>query len=241
MAIAAKEGNYALVGGPANNEGVGAAWTFFRESGKTTWAQQAKLTGGGESGPGYFGVSVALSATGEYALMGGDKDNAEVGAAWVFLANRENDLDPAGRKAHRQGRGARRRIQRQRRLRLQRGDLRRKRRIRADRRPQRQRQSGRGVGVPRTGTTWTQQGPKLTGKEETGAGQFGWSVALSEKGEYAVIGGPSDNEYAGAAWVFTRSGTTWTQQGPKLTGKEESGKAYFGWSVALAAKKATTR
>ena len=88
----------------------------------------------------------------------------------------------------------------------------------------------------RTGTTWSQQGPKLTGKEETGAGQFGWSVALSEKGDNALIGGPGDNEYAGAAWVFTRTGTTWTQQGAKLTGKEESGKGFFGWSVALAAK-----
>jgi hypothetical protein len=25
----------------------------------------------------------------------------------------------------------------------------------------------------------------------------------------------------GAAWVFTRSGETWTQQGPKLAGGEE--------------------
>ncbi len=92
----------------------------------------------------------------------------------------------------------------------------------------------------RSGTTWTQQGPKLTGKEEAGAGEFGESVALSEKGEYALIGGPGDNEHAGAAWVFTRSGTTWTQQGPKLTGKEETGKGYFGYSVALAYEKERT-
>ena len=64
----------------------------------------------------------------------------------------------------------------------------------------------------RSGTTWTQQGPKLTAKEEAGAGEFGASVSLSEKGEYALIGGPGDNEKAGAAWVFLRTGTAWAQQ-----------------------------
>src|SRR5271165_6724843 len=179
VGLAAKEANYALIGGPANNGGVGAAWAFSRSS--TTWTQQAKLTGSGESGNGNFGYSVTLSSTGEYALMGGPGDNREVGAAWVFT---------------------------------------------------------------RSGATWAQQGEKLTGKEEIhegesgGKGAFGFSVALSAGGEYALIGGPSDNGGVGAAWVFLRSGTTWTQQGPKLTGKEEAGAGQFGWSVALASKEA---
>ena len=43
----------------------------------------------------------------------------------------------------------------------------------------------------RSGTSWAQQGKKLTGSEETGEGQFGYSVAIaSTKGEYALIGGP---------------------------------------------------
>ena len=42
----------------------------------------------------------------------------------------------------------------------------------------------------------------------------GWSVALSSDGNTALVGGPGDD----AAWVFTRSGTTWTQQGSKLVG-----------------------
>ena len=37
----------------------------------------------------------------------------------------------------------------------------------------------------------------------------------------------------GAAWVFTRSVSTWTQQGPKLTATDESGQGRFGSSVAL--------
>jgi hypothetical protein len=36
---------------------------------------------------------------------------------------------------------------------------------------------------------WTQQGAKLTGKEETGDAEFGGSVALSSDGNTALIGG----------------------------------------------------
>ena len=75
----------------------------------------------------------------------------------------------------------------------------------------------------RSGSTWTQQGEKLTGTGEAGAGEFGHSVALSADGNTALIGGPGDDGGAGAAWVFTRSGSTWAQQGEKLTGAGESG------------------
>ena len=50
-----------------------------------------------------------------------------------------------------------------------------------------------------------------------------------------MIGAPQDNGAVGAAWVFTRTGSAWTQQGAKLTGSGESGEAQFGTSVALAA------
>ena len=52
-------------------------------------------------------------------------------------------------------------------------------------------------------------------------------MALSADGDTALIGGPAADEEDGAAWVFTRSGSTWTQQ-QKLTGAE-----HFGFSVAL--------
>ncbi len=84
-----------------------------------------------------------------------------------------------------------------------------------------------------SGSTWTQQGPKLTATGEIGEGGFGDGVALSSNGSTALIGGPGDNGYTGAAWVFTRSGSTWTQQGPKLTGAGESGHGLLGHSVAL--------
>ena len=65
----------------------------------------------------------------------------------------------------------------------------------------------------RSGGVWSQQGPKLTGGGESGEAGFGTSVALSADGNTALIGGPGDNGRQGAAWVFTRSGSTWTQQG----------------------------
>ena len=135
--------------------------------------QGEKLTGSGETGTfGDFGYSVALSADGNTALIGGWADNNYVGAAWVFT---------------------------------------------------------------RSGEAWTQQGSKLTGSGETGQGRFGSSVALSGDGTTALIGGDGDNGVVGAAWVFTRSGSTWTQQGSKLTGSGETGQGYFGLSVALSA------
>ena len=87
----------------------------------------------------------------------------------------------------------------------------------------------------RSGAAWTQQGPKLTAAGETGTPAFGSAVALSADGDAAVIGGPYDSFGVGAAWVFDRSGSTWTR-GPRLTsGGEPAGKnPTFGSAVALA-------
>src|SRR5262249_11302146 len=57
--------------------------------------------------------------------------------------------------------------------------------------------------------------------------------ALSSDGNKAAVGGPGDNSQAGAAWVFTRSGALWSQQGSKLVGTGAVGSAVQGASVAL--------
>jgi trimeric autotransporter adhesin len=75
----------------------------------------------------------------------------------------------------------------------------------------------------RSGETWAPQGGKLTGSGEGAQGQFGTGVALSADGNTALIVAPD----SGAAWVFKRSGSTWTQQGGVLTGTG------FGRHVAL--------
>jgi hypothetical protein len=54
---------------------------------------------------------------------------------------------------------------------------------------------------------FAQQGPKLVGTGAVGSAVQGWSVAVSADGSTAILGGPEDNS-PGAAWVFTRSGST---------------------------------
>ena len=65
----------------------------------------------------------------------------------------------------------------------------------------------------RSGTTWTQQA-QLTASDGAADDDFGYSVALS--GDTALVGAYVDdvgaNTDQGSAYVFTRSGTTWTQQ-----------------------------
>ena len=77
------DGSTALIGAPLDNGHAGAAWVFTRSGG--IWSAQApKLIGGGEAGQGEFGFSVALSADGSTALIGGLTDNANAGAVWAF-------------------------------------------------------------------------------------------------------------------------------------------------------------
>src|SRR5262249_14207523 len=78
------DGNTAIVGGNNDNVGIGAAWVFTRSGG--LFSQQGnKLVGTGASGIVQQGISVALSADGKTAIVGGPGDNSSAGAAWVFV------------------------------------------------------------------------------------------------------------------------------------------------------------
>src|ERR1022692_1821924 len=87
----------------------------------------------------------------------------------------------------------------------------------------------------RSGGVWYQQGGKLVGTGAVGRAYQGTSVALSSDGNTALVGGPNDYNNVGAAWVYTRSGGVWYQQGGKLVGTGAVGSAYQGTSVALSA------
>jgi hypothetical protein len=76
------DGNTAIIGGPFDSFATGAAWRFTRSGG--VWSEQAKLVGSGAVGNAQQGASVALSADGNTAFVGGPIDNSGVGAAWVF-------------------------------------------------------------------------------------------------------------------------------------------------------------
>src|SRR6266581_131556 len=72
---------------------------------------------------------------------------------------------------------------------------------------------------------FTQYGNKLVGTGAVGAATQGRSVALSADGATAIVGGWTDNSNLGAAWVFTRGGGRWNQQGGKLVGGNNAGAA----------------
>ncbi len=183
VAISA-DGDTALVGALAYKEGHpgeifrGAVWVYTRSG--SVWTQQAKLVGKNASNDAQEGFSVALSADGDTALIGGPQDAGEheeyYGAVWVFV---------------------------------------------------------------REGTTWHEQQKLVAKTGATEKGEQGSSVALSADGNTALVGA-MDNEYKsgiapGAAFVFTRSGSTWSQQGSKLEGNHSGELVQEGTSVALSA------
>jgi len=164
------DGNTAIVGGSGDDSGTGAVWIWTRNG--ASWTEQsAKLVGSGAVGKAQQGFSASISADGNTALVGGRADNSGTGGAWVWT---------------------------------------------------------------RAGNVWTQQ-TKLVGTGAVGAAQQGKSVCLSADGNTAIVGGWTDDGQAGAAWVWTRSGDVWTQQGNKLVGSDAAGTAEQGTSVSLSA------
>jgi hypothetical protein len=190
------DGNTAIAGGDGDNFFLGAAWVFTRSNG--VWTQQgSKLVGAGAAGSNSDqGASVALSADGNTAAIGGPVDNSLVGATWVFT--RSNGVwSQQGTKLF--GTGA----------------------VGEPHQGQSLGLSADGNTViiggffdnfgagaawlfTRSNGVWTQLGSKLVGTGGSSSSEQGWSVALSADGRStAIIGGPLDNLNVGAAWVFT--------------------------------------
>ena len=223
------DGNTAIVGGSGDQSSagilsVGAAWVWTRSAG--TWTQQGgKLVGTGATGKAAQGVSVALSGDGNTAIVGGNRDNDFFGAAWVWTRS-GGVWTQQGSKLVGTG-----------------GVY----------------QPNQGVSVALSGDgntaiiggygdnyfdgaawvwtrsagMWTQQGAKLVGTGAIGGAHQGISVSLSSDGNKAIVGGDEDSDAAGAVWVWTRSGSAWTQQGTPLVGTGAEGNARQGFSVSL--------
>jgi hypothetical protein len=83
----------------------------------------------------------------------------------------------------------------------------------------------------RSGSTWTQQA-KIIASDRAIGDEFGFSVAINSDGSYAIIGAVSKNTDEGAAYIFTRSGSTWTQQA-KILASDTTTDIDFGCSVAI--------
>jgi hypothetical protein len=199
--------------------------------------QGEPFTAGGEVGEGAFGYSVALSADGNTALIGGPGDNGDQGAAWVFTRSGETWSQQGAKLTggEEQGQGA-----------FGTGVA-----LSGDGNTALiggegdNKETGAAWTFTRSGAVWTQQGPKLVGAGGLGGDSFGASVALSSNGETALVGAPGADSSYGRVYDFARSGSSWTQQGPGFEGQdevhstpngyvEELGPA-FGASLALSA------
>lgn len=84
----------------------------------------------------------------------------------------------------------------------------------------------------RSGNTWTQQA-ELLASDEVALDNFGVSVSIS--GDRAIVGasqGDGNDLDTGAAYVFVRNGTTWTQEA-KLWASDGTSIDGFGSTVSL--------
>ena len=93
-------------------------------------------------------------------------------------------------------------------------------------------QSGAAFVYVRNGSTWTQQA-KLLASDGNTSDEFGAAVAIN--GNTIVVGADRDDAAfanSGSAYVFVRSGTTWTQQ-QKLTADDATPDDEFGNAVAI--------
>jgi hypothetical protein len=177
-------GDTAVAGVPFENSSTGGAYVFVRNG--TNWIEQAHLTASNAGGADQFGATVAIS--GDTIVVGANDESS--GATGV------------------------------------KGDA-----------PN----SGAAYVFTRNGVNWTQQAYLKASNIGTND-QFGWSVAIS--GDTIVVGAKfedsrypgiqSDNSLpdSGAAYVFTRTDTNWTQQAylkPLNPGQNFN----FGWSVSV--------
>jgi hypothetical protein len=168
------DGNTAIVGALLENTGgadAGAAYIFTRSG--STWTQQSKIQATDAEASDLFGQSVSLSSDGNTAIVGAVEDTGgtDAGAAYIFT---------------------------------------------------------------RSGSTWTQES-KIQATDIEAADHFGKSVSLSSGGNTAIVGALLENTGgadAGAAYIFTRSGSTWTQES-KIQATDAEASDLFGHSVSL--------
>lgn len=219
------DGTTAIVGAAGNAR---AAYIFINSGG--SWSQQAKLTG---DSSGYFGWAVLLSSDGNTAFVSDpyydDSPLTDSGTVYVFTRSgvtwtQVTPLLTASDKSASASFGISLALSKNNNFLIvgANGDS-----------------DGKGAAYVFTnggsGSTYTEQ-TKLTADDKQNGDQFGASVATSYIGDVAVIGAKYESTTPttsnGAAYVFTRSNTTWTQR-DKLLSNSKVNAEYFGSSVAV--------
>jgi hypothetical protein len=90
-------------------------------------------------------------------------------------------------------------------------------------------QAGAAYIFVRSGSTWTQQA-KIQASDKEASDYFGQSVSISSDGNTAIVGANYEDTgatNAGAAYIFVRSGSTWTEQA-KIQASDKQANDFFG-------------
>jgi hypothetical protein len=164
--------NYCAIS--SHTTGTGGQVIIFVRDG-STWSLQQTIAASDAFGNAQFGIAISISSTGMYLIVGANQANSGGtlrGQAYIFI---------------------------------------------------------------RSGTTWTEQQILTAAGDAVNSAKFGDDVSISSDGNYAIVGAPnhtSGGTARGKAYVFIRSGTTWTQQ-QILTASDQSSNAHFGNSISI--------
>jgi FG-GAP repeat/Fibronectin type III domain/Bacterial Ig domain len=213
------DSDVAVVGAPGDEAGKGAAYVFRRNRGG--WSQEAKLMSSDGSANDQFGSSVAID--GDMIVIGARGFQNRTGAAYVFVREgvvwrQEARLDPGDGLP---------------------GDLFGTVSFHLDTAVIGAEGHGHERGAAyvfvRSDTGWSLQA-KLTASDGVVEDEFGASVSFDNR--TAVIGAPfaegaGINCCKGAAYVFVREGTAWSEQA-RLTPYDAEPQDRFGVGLAVA-------
>jgi len=210
----------------------GAAYIFVQDG--SSWVQESKLVPSDSEADAQFGYSCSISSDGTRAIVGAHFDDAtggyNSGAAYVFTRSgtswvQESKLVPSdseagarfGNSCSISSDGTRAIVGA--RLDDATGGL----------------NSGAAYVFTRSGTSWAQE-IKLVPSDSEVSAYFGNSCSISSDGTRAIVGAYLDDATgganSGAAYVFTRSGTSWAQE-IKLVPSDSEADAYFGQSCSI--------
>ncbi len=230
MVEISSDGNYAIVGSPRQDTGgtdTGAVYIYVRSG--SSWSQQVKLQASDRTANYRFGTDVSLSDDGTYAIIGAHYGNGGHGSAYVFIRSGTSWSQQAILTASDSVNGARYGESVS---------------ISSDGTyvivgapydtPSSLSNAGSSYVYIRSGTSWTQQA-KLVTSDIQGGDTAGFHVTISGDGNYAMMGARNEDTggyNAGAAYVFIRSGTSWSQQA-KLVSSDLQASDAFGSGVSL--------
>src|SRR6056300_450525 len=228
------DGSYALVGAYRDDDVTpesGSAYIFSRSG--TGWTFQSKITAPDPGPNDYFGTSVSISGDGSYAIAGANQRFtgygyadifSRAGTSWTFqskiTAPDPVQGDQFGYSVSISGDGSYAIA----------GAWK-------DDRPGQPTDdhSGSAYIFSRSGSTWAYQS-KITAPDAATQDLFGSSVSISSDGSYVIVGAYRDSidpfTFTGSAYIFSRSGSTWTYQS-KITAPDPGPGTSFGYSVAI--------